>query len=239
VVARYCLANHVFVCRDEDYIVVLDVHEDRYFSLDAGRTAALAPFLTGWPASAADPGADTGPPIEEVVAPLLSQGWLLEGAAGGKNATPVSVVAPYTEVLGDPVDRRPRINLRAVMAFWAASVRARFLMRTQSFERVVRRVAARKAAAPGLGEPLVDIERARQLMEVFAYLRIFLFSHREECLRDSLAVLEFLAGYGIYPDWVFGVRARPFAAHCWVQHQGIVFNDTAEHAGGYVPIMAV
>src|SRR5581483_2203776 len=112
VVARYCLANHVFVCRDEDYIVVLDVHEDRYFSLDAGRTAALAPYLTGWPASAADPGADTGPPLGEVVQPLLSQGWLLEGETGGKNATPVSVVTPYIEVQGEPGDRRPKIDLR-------------------------------------------------------------------------------------------------------------------------------
>src|SRR5690348_12456173 len=137
VMARYCLANHVFVCRDENYVVVLDVHEDRYFTLDAGRTAALAPVLPGWPASRTDPGADTGPPVEEVIQPLLSQGWLLEGEAGGKNATPVNVVAPYTEVQDDSGGRRPRIDLRAVLGFCTASVRARFLMRMCSFERVV------------------------------------------------------------------------------------------------------
>jgi hypothetical protein len=83
------------------------------------------------------------------------------------------------------------------------------------------------------------MERARQLMEVFGRLRVFLFSHREECLHDSLALLEFLARYGIFPDWVFAVRARPFVAHCWVQYQDVVFNDTAEHVGGYTPIMVV
>lgn len=237
--ARYSLATHVFVCRDEDYIVVLDVREDRYFSLDAARTAVLTPFLTGWPASESGPGTNMGQPLEDVVQPLLSQGWLLEGEAAGKDATPVSVAAPHAEVQDEIHGARPKIDLRAVLAFFAASVLAKVLMRIWSFERVIRRVAARKAAAAARGGSLVDIERARQLMEVFGHLRVFLFSHREECLRDSLAVLEFLAGYGVFPDWVFGVRARPFAAHCWVQHQGIVCNDTAEHAGGYTPIMVV
>jgi Transglutaminase-like superfamily len=240
VVARYSVARHVFVCRDEDYIVVLDVHEDRYFSLDAGRTAVLVPFLTGWPASGTTSGAGGAPPsLEEVAKPLLAQGWLLEGDVTGKSATPVSIVAPHVELVDDLDGSRPKVDLRAVIAFCVASVRARLLMRVCSLERVIRRVAARKAGAVDRGGHLVDFERAQQLMRIFGYLRAFLFSHREECLRDSLAVLEFLAGYGIFPDWVFGARARPFVAHCWVQHDGIVFNDTAEHAGGYVPIMVV
>jgi hypothetical protein len=36
---------------------------------------------------------------------------------------------------------------------------------------------------------------------------------------------------------VFGVQARPFAAHCWVQKGEVVFNDTVEHVSGYTPIM--
>jgi Transglutaminase-like superfamily len=239
VVARYSLAKHVFVCRDEGYIVVLDLHEDRYFSLDAERTAVLIPFLTGWPASGMTPGVDGAPSLEEVASPLLTQGWLLEGDVVGKSATPVSIAAPHVELLDELDGSRPKVDLRAVIAFCAASVRARLLMRVSSLERIVYRVATRKARAVDDGAHRVDLERARQLMRIFDYLRVFLFSHREECLRDSLAVLEFLAGYGIFPDWVFGVRARPFVAHCWVQHDGIVLNDTAEHAGGYVPIMVV
>ena len=45
--ARYGLATHVFVCRDEDYIVVLDLKQDRYFALDAAKTAALSPCCPG------------------------------------------------------------------------------------------------------------------------------------------------------------------------------------------------
>ncbi len=237
--ARYSLARHVFVCRNEDYVIVLDVHEDRYFSLDAGRTAALAPFLPGWPASQTDPGADTGPSVEEVAAPLLAQGWLLEDDAAGRAATPASIVAPHIELLSGLEDSRPKVGFSDALAFFVASVRARLLMHTGSFERIVQRVAARKAAALARGVRGVDVERARELMALFGYLRAFLFSHREDCLRDSFAVLEFMAGYGIFPDWVFGARARPFAAHCWVQYEGVVFNDTAERAGGFTPILVV
>ncbi len=70
-------------------------------------------------------------------------------------------------------------------------------------------------------------------------MRVFLFTSKSECLFDSLTLLNFLARYGIFPDWVFGVQARPFAAHCWVQLDEIVFNDTVEHVGGYTPIMTV
>jgi hypothetical protein len=49
--ARYGLAQHVFVCADEEYVIVLDVKQDRYFTLDAATTAALVPLLPGWPAA--------------------------------------------------------------------------------------------------------------------------------------------------------------------------------------------
>ena len=35
------LAKHVFVCGDEEYVIVLDLKQDRYFTLDAARTEAV------------------------------------------------------------------------------------------------------------------------------------------------------------------------------------------------------
>ena len=130
------------------------------------------------------------------------------------------------------------IGIRAVLTFVFASIFANLALRFWRFERVIRRVARRKATHPFASDPL-DIARVRQLVDTFGRLRVFLFSHREKCLHDSLALLEFLARYGIFPGWVFGVRARPFVAHCWVQHEDVVFNDTVEHVAGYTPIMVV
>lgn len=237
--ARYGLAQHVFVCADEEYVVVLDVKQDRYFTLEAARTAALGPVLPGWPTPPARGRPSDGPELaaDEAAAPLLRQGWLLESPAISKEATPARLTPPQTELLGDATSESARIGLRAVVNFVFASVFAKLSLRFWRFERLIRRVGARRAAQPGGGP--VDVARARQLVDIFGRLRVFLFSHREECLHDSLALLEFLARYGVLPRWVFGVRARPFVAHCWVQYEDIVFNDTAEHAGSYTPIMVV
>ena len=237
--ARYGLAQHVFVCADEEYVVVLDVKQDRYFTLEAARTAALGPLIPGWPAPPARGGSSDGRQVaaDEAAAPLLRQGWLLELPATSKEATPVRLTSPQTELLGDVVTESSRIGMRAVLNFVFAAVFAKLSLRFWRFERLIRRVAARKAARPGGGS--FDVARARQLVDIFGRMRVFLFSHREECLHDSLALLEFLARYEVLPRWVFGVRARPFVAHCWVQYEDIVFNDTVEHVASYTPIMVV
>jgi hypothetical protein len=253
--ARYGLANHVFVCADEEYVVVLDLKQDRYFTLDAARTAALAPLLPGWPSPAsadssagselaAESGGSSSAGMalaaEEAAESLVQQGWLLELPAVSKEATPVRLPPPETELLAAAAVESAGIGIgtRAVLTFVFASVFAKLALRFWPFERVISRVARRKAAHPDASKPL-DIARARQLVDMFGRLRVFLFSHREKCLHDSLAQLEFLARYGVFPSWVFGVRARPFVAHCWVQYEDIVFNDTVEHVGGYAPIMMV
>lgn len=243
--ARYGLARHVFACRDEEYIVVLDLKQDRYFALEAAKTAPLGAVLPGWPVSPAHADAPVGAQTaEEVAAPLLGRGWLLEESGASKDATPVVAPRPQaeiirqTDVIGPSPPAGSRLGMRTVMAFVVASVLAKFVLRFWRFERVIRRVAERKARSTDPSRPL-DLERARQLIDAFERLRVFLFSSREECLHDSLAVLEFLAQHGVFPTWVFGVRARPFVAHCWVQHEGIVFNDTVEHVTTYVPLMLV
>lgn len=238
--ARYGLARHVFVCADEEYVVVLDVKQDRYFTLEGAKTAALTPLVAGWPAMSAVDGSGDGAGLtaDEAAAPLLRQGWLLELPAPSKEATPVRLTSAQTELLADATTDSVPIGVRAVANFVFASVFAKLALRFSRFEKSIRRVAARRAAHAD-ADGSVDIARARQLVDIFGRLRVFLFSHREECLHDSLALLEFLARYDVLPRWAFGVRARPFVAHCWVQFDDMVFNDTVEHVTSYTPIMVV
>jgi transglutaminase superfamily protein len=237
--ARYGLATHVFICRDEDYIVVLDLKQDRYFALDAAKTAMLSTVVPGWPVTAKQvTDAAVGDAAEEALRPLLLRGWLLEESTGGREATPVRMPRPEAQLTGDGDSRVEQVGVRTLFAFVVASIFAKAALRFWPFDRVVQRVAQRKARYSKTNEPL-DLERARRLMEAFERMRVFLFSSRDECLHDSLAVLEFLARYRIFPSWVFGVRARPFAAHCWIQHGNVAFNDTVERVSTYVPIMAI
>jgi hypothetical protein len=75
-------------------------------------------------------------------------------------------------------------------------------------------------------------------MLVFERLRLF-YPRSYLCLFDSLALIHFLARFDVYPDWVFGVNADPFEAHCWVQAGNVVLNDTVARVSGFTPIMVV
>ena len=94
--ARYGLVNHVFLCADEEYIVVLDLRQDRYFTFDATRTAALSPLsrLAGTAAGEENSISALELTVDEAAAPLLRQGWLLEVPAASKEATPVQSSPP-------------------------------------------------------------------------------------------------------------------------------------------------
>ena len=238
--ARYALAEHVFVCLNGEHLVLLDLKEDRYWALEASQTAGLGTLVSGWPVRMPEGATQEGPPSEETTAALevlQSRGLLTEGIPPGKDATPVVPTAPATELISE-TETSPGPRLGRWITFFTASGFAKFALRAWPFERVIQRVKQRKQLLGARSQPL-DVGRARKLVEAFMRYRVFLFSSKDECLYDSFALLEFLARYGIYPDWVFGVQTRPFAAHCWVQQDGVVFNDTVEHVSGYTPIMVV
>ena len=237
--ARYALAGHVFVCLSGEHLVLLDLKEDRYWALEASQTAGLGALVSGWPVQVGG-ATHEEPPSEETTAALevlQSRGLLTQGIPPGKDATPVKPTLPATELISE-TETSPGPRLGRWITFFAASAFAKFALRTWPFERVIQRVKQRKQLLAKRAAPL-DAGRARKLVEAFMRYRVFLFSSKDECLYDSFALLEFLARYSIYADWVFGVQTRPFAAHCWVQQGDIVFNDTVEHVSGYTPIMVV
>lgn len=238
--ARYALADHVFVCLNGEHLVMLDLKEDRYWALEASQTAGLGSVVGGWPVKAPDSSESVDSPSPETTAAievLRGRGMLTDAVPPGKDATPVTANVPRRELVSETETAAgPRIG--HWLTFFTASAFAKLALRTWPFERVILRVKRRKELLGRNSAPL-DSEHVRKLVEAFARYRVFLFSSKDECLYDSLALLEFLARYGIYPDWVFGVQTRPFAAHCWIQHGDIVFNDTVEHVSGYTPIMVV
>jgi hypothetical protein len=237
--ARYALADHVFVCVNGEHLVLLDLKEDRYWALEASATSGLGSLVGGWPVTAADEinAAAPSTQMQEAVDLLRDRGLLTDSVPPGKDATPVVATVPVRELITDP-EAAEGDKGGGWWSFVAASARAKIALRTRAFERVIRRVRERKAAVGSQAAPL-DVELTQRLVTSFMHHRVFLFSSKNECLYDSLALLEYLARHGIHADWVFGVQTRPFAAHCWVQHGDIVFNDTVEHVSGYTPIMVV
>lgn len=60
-----------------------------------------------------------------------------------------------------------------------------------------------------------------------------------ECLQRAFQLRRILMREGIATDWVFGVRAWPFGAHCWLQIGDEVIGDSLARVSQYSPIMVV
>jgi hypothetical protein len=135
-------------------------------------------------------------------------------------------------------DRRASTVKRAIHAarFYYAMARARYELAKLPIEKVVERVARRKASRTSARAD--DTARAKQLAVAFLHYRNR-WASTGLCLRDSLTLIHFLAAHRVYPSWVFAVQTDPFQAHCWVQVGACVLNDTIDHTEGFTSIMTV
>ena len=239
---EYSLNPFVFLCPSNRYVVMLDVHRDRYACVLRDQFELLAPWLDGWQdaPSAARPDRSDRPHgiAAEVARTLVSQGILTLDASNSKPVRPVRVPSPRTGMacIQPPTHRA---ILRRTPAFFLACRRAHIALQRDRFVTVLTRVAARHSL-DGRHHVVTGASKvqAARLVAIFAALRLF-YPRPYLCTFDSLALLEFLAAYALYPRWIFGVRADPFHAHCWVQYGETVLNDRIEHVTRLSPILAV
>jgi len=242
---RYALAHHVFVCLQDEHVVFLDVRRDRYFTLRAEQTRSLASCVRGWPvrsaANAPVVSAD-GASGSAALTLLIERGLLMGADQIGKDATPIQLEAPAVELAPEACEQEPRVDTLGLLRFVRATCSAALALRYGRFDSVIDRERARRtreARGNPSSEVPLDRDRAHELVALFATFRPYFFSAKHACLFEALALSTFLASYRFHPRWVFGVQARPFAAHCWLQQEGVVFNDTVEYVSRYTPIMVI
>lgn len=239
----YLLASHVYVCITDDHGVLLDLKRDKYVGIARGQMKALAACVKGWPGAGEDGASAQSSPF---IKNLLTSGVLTTDSARGKAAQPVAVPRPEKTLTrpdlamsadADLFEMRPAINSGHLVNFLRASIAARLALRWRPIASVVAKVRARKVFSGATHS--ADPEAIRALVAAFVYLRPLLFTTKDACLADSLALVLFLAHYRLFPNWVFGVQTGPFAAHCWVQDNDVVLNDTPDHVRRYTPILVV
>jgi hypothetical protein len=234
----YFLSKHVFICSADDFVFILDLRQDKYFALDAVKSRSLSAWVAGWPICGGE-GATLRTQGAALARRLLDKGILSMEAASGKSATPVSLATAVTQL---PDQESSRIHIVRqvlpacvfVMTWLVACVQ----FRCYRLERLIETITAKRCALRDEAR-LFDYSRAQRLLRVARRLRPFLLTSRDGCLFESFVLVKFLAVYGLYPCWVFGIRASPFGAHCWIQHDGTVLNDTVEHIKRLTPILLV
>lgn len=262
----YQLAEHVHACVMRKGTIFLDLRRDAYSGITADESRALAAVVDGWPGSTADvKGAREED--SEIIKSLCESGVLVSRSnRGHSHCAPLH--DEVTEELKAWRDMRPaKVRVRDVLAFFralltalvmihcrgmsAAAARARRLSKTRAgtqassladpaansiADSLAGSVAA-SVARPAT-DSTTDLARARELLTTYTYIRMFVFARRGRCLLDSLTLLEFLAARGVHVSWIIGVRARPFSAHCWLQHQHWVLNGTPAFVRGFHAILA-
>ena len=76
------------------------------------------------------------------------------------------------------------------------------------------------------------VQQARRFIDG----RALLYSYYDKCLLDSFIFFLCFSSLKIPVHWVFGVNLYPFRAHCWIEYDGTVLNDTTERVGSFTPI---
>jgi hypothetical protein len=239
----YLLAKHVFLCMHGSDVVFLDLKEDKYLSMEAAKVRSVLSLpMPSFRADGLSRGGETeslGNAVGQRSAQaLLKRGLLTTDRSTGKQVEIASVEEAEADLIGIAQPIQADITPIDVVRFVTATISAWKAIRFGSLEAIVAKVSERRVKHPN-GAAHIDLDRAKSCMALFERMRPYMFSARDKCLFESFVLANFLAMYGLYPEWVFGVRTDPFAAHCWLQHRRVVFNDYAEHAGEFTPIMII
>lgn len=236
----YLLSEHVYACQSGSHVILLDVLRDQYLAVDAESARLLTESVYGWPtfASGAASTVMADARRDTTIRRFLAEGLLTTDPRAAKKPAKELIEPPSKALLEQNPETTPVIQPRYVPDFLLSFGLAAAMLRLRHFAKVVTRVRARREReAANSGD--LDLGDAAELVAAFDALRPFAFASKDACLLHALALLEFLSLHRIFPSWVFGVRTEPFAAHCWVQHRDVVFNDVPDYVSRYTPIMAI
>jgi hypothetical protein len=226
---EYFLPADVYVCTHGQYCVFLDLGRDKYICVKRDDFGCIAPsFLEAdFPATSSNTNA------VELANELVAAGLLT--TTDIKSLVSVRHAMPVRRLLDARNATRAHINALIIGRFFAACFRANRLLLKAPLIDVVHRVRQSRSRNH---QARPDKRQLRALVTAFNCLRPF-YPRNYLCVFDSLALLEFLRAYRVFPTWVFGVQAEPFNAHCWVQQDDVVLNETVEFARMFVPVMTV
>jgi hypothetical protein len=242
---RFGIPAHIHVCVTAAGCVILDLRRDKYLGLGRKETELLADAVPGWPQPIWQRSLcrDRRARLEAANATcesLLADN-VLERISDGEEARNVVALRDMRGEwisIGDELEVSGRVTSGRVVHFLAACCWARYSLAWRPFSSVVEEVRARKMRAAH-GIRAWEIRRLATMVDVFRRLRPFVFAAEGRCLLHALALIRFLSGYQLHPEWVIGVTTQPWGAHSWVQWGDYLLDSNPEKVCGFTPILMV
>lgn len=211
----HSLPDHVYAAIRGEDLVLLDVVAGQYFCVPAAaRGLSLAP----------------GRGEVQVDAPDLAQALTEAGLISRARPVAPRPRLPH-RVRREVGFQGPAKPLNVQLTVGALSLAAR-KFHGRSFAQVL------SAGACWSDEGQVDLVGAQTVAREFA-LALPWIPFQGDCFYRSFVLRGLLTQRGLAAAWVFGVQTWPFEAHCWLQVDDMVLDDTCDHVSGFTPILAV
>ncbi len=231
----YYLSKDANVCVQNDFVTLLDLGTGKYWGLRADQAQGLGQWIRDWPIQRFE-APEQGEP--ELLRQLISKGLVTADPNRGKSAVPIKVAIATVLLADHQIGGTTRIRLADVLRFCTSVILARLALHWVALRHIVSYVSWRKACKVD-STSNVDTDVLFGLVSMFDRLRPFAYARQNNCLLHSLALLQFLSHYGVFPEWVFGVRSSPFEAHCWLQWRMTSITDAPLNLDRLAPIMVV
>lgn len=237
--SQYLLSRHIHVCPVPSGTMLLDLRRDKYIGLNAQQSRALTQVVQGWPPSIAN---EHSAPVSDCemadfLCKLIDLGIITTDTVNGKSAEPSrNLLSTASHSMDDamPIQTSASTHLiRFLVAFTRVYVSLRFGSLHHAVHSCEKR---KKRRTKSTTRPLSSL---LQMTQAFSTLRPFFFTQSEECLFDSLVLMEFLMLHDVYANLVIGVTHDPFEAHAWVQEGQYVLNGSVDFARRFRPIMVI
>jgi len=132
----------------------------------------------------------------------------------------------------------PRIRMRDIATFAFFLAKAAIALRCLPLRWLVRRAHDRRSRAHAKGyKP--DVEEVCRHVCTFRAIRPLFFVARKHCLLHALTLTDYLAHYGEFPVWVFGIDTDPWTTYTWLQHENYLLDASPEKVFRLEPILAI
>ena len=206
-------STHVRIASVAGDLVLLDLQQDGYLALSSRDAANVFAALEGKDHDPADPVLQEL--LESRLVQLAAEPWVQASSA-------------HVLPLPDPIPSNSLGKAWMLLIFGLAG-----LCTLVSYYHSPKTLGGQDFTCGSRSE--ISPQRIAAIVQWFESLRIFI-PRTGRCLIQSLLLLHFLRLLSIRSELVFGVRTHPFEAHCWVEWNSYVLNDSIDHVCWYTVI---
>ena len=200
-------------------MIFLDVRQDSYFAIATDSHHSWKPVFDGAIPLQAAP---------DLLALLRSRGALKSQLPDLSYLAPVDVKLPCDSVLERGYDRAT-ITVSGLRKVAAAFIWSSLSLKLYGLERTLLGLQRRRQHSTS------DPDRAVHAAVTFHACRRIV-PIQPVCLIDSVSMAAYLRSEKISAELIFGVQDDPFRAHCWVQTEDILLNDSVHRVRSFVAV---